>query len=128
MKNLFFTLLFLLSSTTFAATQDQLFTKEQRKVVLHTIDSLCGDTWCEGEYNYAFLDFNCKKSDSTCELKFQVIKTDEQEVQLFSNVQTCHFSEIKSFTRLMEDKYSLNERFAEELTNCITTTEYAIKF
>jgi thermostable 8-oxoguanine DNA glycosylase len=61
-------------------------------------------------------------------LSFHFIKTDEQSVETYSPVQVCHFQNIRNFKQIKEDKSSLNESFYEELTDCITTHEYSVRF
>jgi hypothetical protein len=36
--------------------------------VLRGLDSLCGDTWCEGEYTYRFVNIACSEKGAACTL------------------------------------------------------------
>lgn len=38
--------------------------------ILSVIDDTCGDTWCEGDYNYRFTHFNLENGSATLEFFF----------------------------------------------------------
>lgn len=125
MKFLLLTALFVSTS----AFSSELFTSSQKKQVLQAIDNVCADPWCEGDFNFQFNQFTCEKKSSTCELNFQFIKTDDNgENPTFSGEQVCRFENIKSFNQLMENKWSLNDEFYSEVTDCITEKEQTITF
>jgi hypothetical protein len=118
----------LLLSTTPVFSAD-LFSMAQKKEVLQAIDGICGDTWCEGDYNFRFNKFSCDKATSSCELNFQFIKTDDKgENETFSAEQVCRFNNIKEFHQVMDSKFSLNEEFYSTLTDCIWEKEKAVHF
>jgi len=52
--------------------------KAEQKTVLTAINNICGDTWCEGDYNFDFQSFACfANADGTnCELNFVIIDTE----------------------------------------------------
>jgi hypothetical protein len=117
----------------FASNVRDLLSVQERKIVVHAIDNICGDTWCEGEYNFKFNDFTCDKMTHACELNFLFIKSDEgrndnRKVETFSPVQTCIFKNIMNFNDVMENQYSLNEKFYESLSDCISNKEGGIVF
>lgn len=124
------TLLFLmLISSLTAFTSERLLTPAQEKKVLRTIDDLCGDTWCEGDYNFRFNSFTCEKTTSTCELNFQFIKTDDEgEKETYSPEQVCRFENIKKFQQLMDGQWSLNEDFYSAVSECIWEKEKTVEF
>jgi len=125
MKFLLLTAL-LVSSSVYSS---ELFTSAQKKQVLQTIDNVCGDTWCEGDYNFQFNSFSCEKQTSTCELNFQFIKTDDNgENPTLSTEQVCRFENIKTYKQLMENKWSLNDDFYSAVTDCIWEKEPAVTF
>lgn len=125
MKYLLLSALFL-STAVYSA---ELFSTAQNKEVVKTIDSICGDTWCEGDYNFRFNKFSCDKESFTCELNFQFIKSDDNgEKETFSAEQVCNFSKIKEFNQVMDSKYSLNEGFYESLSDCIWEREQEVRF
>lgn len=130
MKSIFVFLILFTSSTLLAGSRvsTELFTEKQTSEIIQAIDNICADTWCEGDYNFEFIDFSCNKSVHTCDLTFHFIETDDDNVQTYSALQTCHFTNITKFKQIKQSKNSLNHNFYEELTDCITTLEDQLKF
>ena len=106
----------------------ELLTVTQRDEVIRTIDNACGDSWCEGDYNFKFSDFNCDKATSTCDLSFNFIKNDKETNEVYSPLKICHIHNITDFKQIKESKFSLNQNFYDELSNCISTLEQTVKF
>lgn len=131
MKNLILIIsLFTTSIATplYANEVNEIFSLTERKEVLRSIDNVCGDTWCEGDYNFKFKNFSCNKLNKSCYVSFHFIKSDEQSVETYSPVQFCHFNNITSIKQVQESKLALNDHFYEELTNCIESLESQIEF
>lgn len=120
--------LFVSSFTLFANETEELFSPTERQEVIRSIDDVCGDTWCEGDYNFKFINFSCDKRTMACDLSFHFVKTDERSVETYSPVQVCHFQNITNFKQLKDNNSSLNESFYEELSECITAREYSVQF
>lgn len=117
----------LLTASAFAT--ERLFSARQEKKVLQAIDNVCGDTWCEGDYNFQFNTFICDKKTNSCELNFQFIVTnDDGENEKFSPEQVCRFENISEFSQLMDGKWSLNDDFYQDVTECITEKESEVSF
>jgi len=72
MKKLVAVFVLLLSFLAFADS-DRILSDEERKILLGTIDSICGDTWCEGDFDYSFNHIECSKSTGTCIFKLEFI-------------------------------------------------------
>ena len=55
-------------------------TKQQASTVLSLVDSICGDTWCEGDHNFHFDRIECAracgKTAGTCRLTFRLFPYD----------------------------------------------------
>ena len=58
MKFLITLLLAFISLSTFASVNNHL-TPVEEKGLLKSIDNICGDTWCEGDFNYNFVEVRC---------------------------------------------------------------------
>src|SRR4051812_11782524 len=43
----------------------------QAKTVLRLIDDICGDTWCDGDYDFGFRRLSCNSALHTCTLTLQ---------------------------------------------------------
>lgn len=117
-----------ITSSVVANEGNELFSLAERSEVIRSIDDICGDTWCEGDYNFKFSHFSCDKTVKTCDLGFFFIKNNEQSVEVYSPIQTCHFSDIHYFHQIKDSKFSLNQNFYDKLTNCIGARENEIQF
>jgi len=111
---------FSLTSSSFCSTEN--FTKNQRLQIVEAIDNTCADSWCEGDYDYEFLDFVCKKMDESCDLIFQFISIDDEDEKR-STPQYCHFINITKMEQVLDDKKRLNMDFYESLDSCISGLE-----
>ncbi|MBP9682072.1 MAG: hypothetical protein KBD76_11755 [Bacteriovorax sp.] len=108
-------------------SKHELFSREQRQIILETIDKTCGDSWCEGDYDFQFNDFSCSQKTFICELSFQFIKRDEEsESASFSQPQFCHFKKIHGLNQIMNSEYMLETHFYESLSLCISKKESQI--
>jgi hypothetical protein len=128
MKQIILMFVLLMTSAVFAHESNELFSPTQSNEVIRAIDDVCGDTWCEGDYNFKFINFSCNKLAKSCDLSFHFIKSDEQSVETYSPVQVCHFQNITNFKQIKDSKYSLNDNFYEELTNCIDNRQNEVQF
>src|SRR5689334_6137560 len=43
-------------------------TAAQAKTVLHLIDNTCGDTWCDGDFDFGFKKIVCQPTRNSCTL------------------------------------------------------------
>ena len=55
-------------SSEYLARLNAASTSATRALILRAIDSMCGDTWCEGDYDFEFRYLDC--DDSGCHLDF----------------------------------------------------------
>ena len=115
-------------SSAFANESQEIFSGNQREDIIRSIDSICGDSWCEGEYNFKFIDFSCDKSTATCALSFHFIKSDKETEEILSPLQVCHFQNIMDINQIKENRFSLNSNFYDELSQCISINENNVKF
>jgi hypothetical protein len=47
-------------------------TAAQQAQALHDIDNLCGDTWCDGDYNFRFDTLTCNFTTGNCTIAIEV--------------------------------------------------------
>jgi hypothetical protein len=113
---------FFFTSSSFCSSQE--FTKNQRRQVIQAVDNTCADSWCEGDYDYEFLDFVCNRTGDTCDLIFQFISVDD-EVEKRSPPQTCHFINIAKLEQVLDDNKRLKMDFYDSLDSCISNLEDA---
>jgi hypothetical protein len=95
------------------------FSKDQRQLVIETIDNTCADSWCEGDYNFEFTEFSCIKTNHVCELKFYFINT-YNKIEKKSQLQLCHFANIFEIEQIIDKSQELNNHFYELLDACIS--------
>jgi hypothetical protein len=115
------------SSTTFPSYSNELFSYEKRQEIIETIDNTCADSWCEGDYNFEFVDFVCNKPESTCDLSFYFINTDN-DMEKKSQLQICHFSNITKIEQILDNEKTITDHFYEELDSCISEREEDVRF
>jgi hypothetical protein len=123
-------------------------------MVLREIDDKCGDTWCEGDYDYRFYSLRCNAS-SGCRLDFAMIETDSEEVNRQATIVgerytgsihsatkgsykqyevSCTLPEMKSLSETIDPypgqnptyRFTLSDEFYEQLTDCIWSLEATI--
>jgi hypothetical protein len=97
----------------------------QAKTVLRLIDNICGDTWCEGDFNFAFRRIDCDARAQTCTLSLELISRDEGAEVVYPR--TCTTGGFTGFASLVETSssgyQSLNWDYYTSLTECISRTE-----
>ena len=90
-----------IASTTARSTD--IFTESQKETVVKAIDNICGDTWCEGDYDFKFNQFACNKKSSECELTFQFIeRSDDKTVKELNLIKINSKINIKVARRLLQ--------------------------
>lgn len=124
-----------------AAKTSPSLTKKQLATVLNAIDSLCGDSWCEGDFNYAFKSFDCisylGRDSMNCTLTFDLIARDPITNEAKKNGSTrvvdavvfdqlasaCEIGGIKSYSDLIDSKDYLTTAFSDDLSGCFSAAE-----
>lgn len=82
--------------------------QEQEDFVLGKIDDICGDTWCEGDFDSEFKQLDCDFASSACTLKFDYIwylyADDSSEVTgELRKRQSCELTGVASYEYMLED-------------------------
>jgi len=102
----------------------------EEKTVLKLIDDICGDTWCEGDHNFAFERLHCRNatSDSTnggsCTLKLRLIPHDDGSRSYPRTCTTGSFFGFDSLVETAQGGYpSLNWDYYLALTECVQALE-----
>lgn len=98
-------------------SQQELFSPEQNEQIVRAIDYICGDIWCEGYYDYKFIDISCDKAKQECDLKFHFKESFDNNI-VYSPEQICHIQGISSFDQVMRDEQYLQFGFIDKLNNC----------
>ncbi len=126
--------------------------KDPAQTVLNELDQLCGDSWCEGDFNYKFEQLNCDAKSGGCALVFTMIdrNTDnETEIKASSKTKTgvqanlrsriqggmeysveCRFDAFKKASDLVDKngQYGgITDSFYEQTSECIESLEKQIR-
>ena len=94
-------------------------TAAQASTVLKSIDDTCGDTWCEGEYNYNFKRISCDFGAKRCTLSADVITYDTPPKKF---PRACRMTGISSYAAMVQTTggyASLTTRFFDKVSTCI---------
>ncbi len=112
-----------------------LLSEGQQRDIITTIDNLCGDTWCEGDYDFNFQSIKCNSNTQTCTVEFQllsIIWDDDYQRPVFTSTfnAQCKITPIKSLSDIIfmhgYNKYNeveLNQDFYQQLSDCIMEKE-----
>ena len=124
MKKLTLVLLALLTLNIYSA---EFLTEEQADTILLEIDNICGDTWCEGEFNFSFDKINCDDQSESCVLEMTLFDG-YQEFQEGDKTFTgsCTLTELSSYDQMIElrGRYTaLVWEFYDIVSNCVTELE-----
>lgn len=105
-------------------------TPSEEKTALKLIDDICGDTWCEGDNNFAFERLTCRSagtasaSGGSCTLKLRIISREDDPR---SYPRTCTTSGFRGFASLVvtaQSGYqSLEWDYYLKLSECINQLE-----
>ena len=119
---LFFSVLFSFSS--FALASDQVQNRNQK--ALSAIDSVCVDTWCEGDYNYRFPRLKCNFRKQTCTLFYSAgLHPDEGQEQKWTRSGTCKISAVRSYDDILDSNTGndLTASSYDQITECLNGQE-----
>jgi len=105
----------------------------REKLALALIDDICGDTWCEGDNDFAFDHLSCElgapgsSSAGSCTLKLRILPRDDSHR---SYPRSCTASGFMGFDSIVETAssgyQSLNWDYYLALTECISQLEAAL--
>ncbi|WP_394843407.1 hypothetical protein LZC95_40965 [Pendulispora brunnea] len=107
-----------------AELQTNDLTKEQSAVALKLLDDICGDTWCEGEYNWHFPKIVCRFAQPSCTVTFRVTTYDDPPKNY---TRWCKVRDLGRFEDLVQTApngyQSLNDTFYDKVSACISRIE-----
>lgn len=105
----------------------------EEKTTLKLIDDICGDTWCDGDNDFAFDRLACRAgatnapAGGTCTLKLRLIPRDDSGRSYARTCTTSGFFGFVSLVDTAQNGYqSLNWDYYLALTDCITELEAAL--
>ena len=115
-------LIFITFSTLLFSSTQRAFINES--LVLKLIDNNCGDSWCEGEFDFVFNKVDYLKEEKVLKVKYLMIANVYRSIKTYA-------SECKVFVeKIPEDIYtntnssfSLTDEFLHKLNECIRANE-----
>lgn len=127
MKKIIGLISLLLISNTFSA---EFLTNNQKIIVLEEIDNICGDTWCEGDFNFSFNEITCDSKTQSCQIEMDLIddynceNEDGCDSPFYSG--TCSLANLNKYEDMIDESRrwrSLNDDFYFALSDCISDLE-----
>ncbi len=103
LKNLVFGMIFIgLSANGFTASSSPELSHGNQKLVIDKLNDICGDTWCEGEFDINFTAFNVKfNSSGIFVLKFIASRENENKT-VDSRFVSCEIKETEIVQKFIE--------------------------
>jgi hypothetical protein len=99
-------------------------TAAEAKTALGLIDQICGDTWCDGDYDFGFRRLTCSKAAETCTLTLQVFPRDGVASHARSYWRSCKTADFTGFDSLVSTAPSgyqaLTNDYYDALTECMS--------
>jgi len=99
-------------------------TAAQAKTALGLIDEICGDTWCDGDYDFGFRRLTCSKAAETCTLTLQVFPREGVASRAHSYWRSCKTADFAGFDSLVSTGpsgyQSLNDDYYDALSECLS--------
>lgn len=102
-------------------------TPAQTKTVLRLIDDICGDTWCDGDYDFGFRRLTCSGALHTCTLTLQAFPVEGVVASHKSYWRSCKtpgFSGFASLVNTATNGYqSLTDGYYDVLGECMARVQ-----
>ncbi len=99
----------------------------QTKTALRLIDTICGDTWCDGDYDFRFRRLTCNTVSKTCTLTLQAFPVEgvlSSKRSYWRSCKTPGFTGFASLVGTAANGYqSLNGDYYDALTECMMRIE-----
>ncbi|MDQ3235620.1 MAG: hypothetical protein M3Q07_27740 [Pseudobdellovibrionaceae bacterium] len=110
---------FLLTAVLLASNSDA-------PTILKAIDSICGDTWCEGDFSFHFQNVVLDTSTNSTTVIFTIGINDPIDSTQILPTQfqaSCTVTGYSTFATIMQSNRSLSQDFYNRLTECIQDLE-----
>ena len=121
----FFSLVILILIILLSKKNSDIITDNQKIQIIELIENECGDSWCEGDYDYEFINFSCNKNVEVCKMSFYFINTDND---MKSSLQYCFFYKITRLDQVLMNVKRLQIDFYETLDMCLSNLQGSILF
>jgi hypothetical protein len=101
-------------------------TVAQRKQVLFQLNQICGDTWCDGDWEFDFKKIVCKLDLGTCTWTALITPSVPVPKPVPVYWRSCKVSGVHAFSDLVTTSgtyQSLNQSYYEASTDCVLNIE-----
>jgi hypothetical protein len=102
----------------------------QAQTVLRLIDNVCGDTWCDGDFDFRFKKIVCQPQRGSCTLLTFDIYPAFSDAKPSYFWRSCRVSGVSRFEDLVSTAASgyqtLTPSFQESMSECIDKIEASI--
>jgi hypothetical protein len=90
---------------------------------------VCGDTWCEGDYDFRFRRLTCREADATCHLRLEVLPRDGAAGRpAWRSCRTGGFNGFDSLVATDPSGYlSLQAEYGAAISECIMAIESSMR-
>jgi len=133
-KQIILCLLVLMSTFAFAES-DRILTQQEEQDVLSAIDNICGDTWCEGDFDFSFNKLECLKSTESCLFEWEFIDREylDEDYETYKETRfpaQCVIKDIKEKDQIAKISYRNVLTYTDDLydavSDCIDQKEYDV--
>jgi hypothetical protein len=96
-------------------------TTAKQKIALKVIDDICGDTWCEGDFDFGFKKIVCHFGKGTCTVTMLIWpRQDTRPIPTYWR--SCKISGLHGFADLVDTApsgyQSIDQAFYDKMTTC----------
>jgi hypothetical protein len=103
----------------------------EERIALKLVDDICGDTWCEGDNDFAFEKLTCRAATAhaagSCNLRLAIIPREDDPPTYYRSCTTRGFAGFASLVQTAPNGYqSLQPAFYDALSECINRLEDAL--
>jgi hypothetical protein len=112
-------------SSLFAQSAMAFLTPYQADEIIQVMNNVCGDTWCEGDYEFDFKTINCSAATQTCEIQLAVIDPTAAPVNgslVPVAEEICNLENVKRYYDIVA-RGELRSHVYEQLNGCISDIE-----
>jgi hypothetical protein len=112
-----------------AASEDELttndLTTDQQKLVLLLIDDRCGDSWCEGDYDFRFKKMVCAfTTKESCTMTVMAIDTADVHRYYWRSCKMTGILRWEDLVQTFPNGYQdITDPFFDKLTTCMDSIE-----
>jgi hypothetical protein len=102
-------------------------TAKQQKAVLTQLNNICGDTWCDGDWEWNFKAITCKLDLGTCTWTALITPSVPVAKPVPAYWRSCKVSGVHKFADLVTTAangyQSLNQTYYDASTDCVFKIE-----